>query len=120
MSTKTEAQLANEVLREMGVIDAGETLAAGNADFDRVVLAYEDKYAELSSAGLELTYWTMTAIPQSIFTILRDLVINEVQGSFGNPLSAADKAGQELIILRKLRRHTAIQRSGLPTKAEYF
>lgn len=120
MSTKTEAQLANEVLQEMGVIDAGETLSSGNSDFDRVVAAYENKYAELSAPGFELTYWTMTAIPQSIFTIVRDLVINEVQGSFGNPMPAADKAGQELIILRKLRRHTSVQASGLPVRAEYF
>lgn len=119
MSTKTEAQLALEVLQEMGIVDASETTPDSN-DSTKVIAAYENKYAELAAPGLELAYWTMTAIPQSIFTIIRDLVINEVQGAFGNPMSAADKDEQETIILRKLRRHVSIEKSGLPTPAEYF
>ena len=119
MATKTEAELAAAVLRELTVIDASED-PAGSDDETLVIDAYEDKYAELAAPGLELVYWTMTAIPQAIFTTIRDLIVNEVQGSFGNPLAPADKQAQEEIILRKLRRHVSVAKSGLPTTAEYF
>lgn len=119
MSTKTEAQLALEVLQEMGVVDASET-TPDSALSTRVINAYENKYAELAAPGLELTYWPMTTIPQAIFTILRDLIINEVSGTFGQPIPAAQKLQQEEIILMKLRRHVSLEKSDEPIVGEYF
>ncbi len=119
MSTKTEAQLATAVLRELTVVDASED-PTGSDDALYVISVYEDKYAEWASPGLELTYWSMTTIPAAIFNTIRDLIINEVAGTFGNPQPPAAKQQQEEYLLMKLRRHVAVGPSGVPLAADYF
>lgn len=114
--TKTTTELAEAVLREIGVIDATESPEAVDRDF--VIAAYGDKFEEL--ADRELAYWAKAAIPNAIFLTVRDLTINEVRGAFGEPMSAADKEAQEIIILRQLRRHTQVRASGHATAADYF
>ena len=118
MTTRTETELATAVLREMGVVDAEETPAT--VDITWVTSCYEDKFAELQSPGLELTYWLKTNIPQAVFNLLRDLIINEVQGSYGDPLPPDVKEQREILILKKLRRHVSVPSAGVPTMAEYF
>ena len=120
MSTKTKIELATHVLRSLGVIDASEEPDDTDADVLWVIDQYEYKYAELAAPGLELAYWSQDSIPQAIFGILSDLVANEVADSYGQPSDAATKQGSEEIILSKLRRHVSVERSGLPTQAEYF
>lgn len=119
MSTKTEAQLATAVLRELTVVDASED-PTGSDDALWVIGVYEDKFAEWASPGLELTYWSMTTIPAAIFNIIRDLIINEVVGTFGNPQPPAAKQQQEEYLLGKLRRHVSTESSGQPVQADYF
>jgi hypothetical protein len=115
---KTPAQLAESVLREIGVIDAVEAPSAEDSDY--VVAVYASKFAELAAPGLEFVYWSLAEIPEAVFLTLRDLVINEVSGAFGSPIAPADKDAQETIILRRLRRHVAIKPTGLATEAVYF
>ena len=114
--TKTTTELAEAVLRELGVFDATESPETIDQTF--VVAAYGDKYAELQDR--ELAYWSQTAIPTTIFLTVRDLTINEVRGAFGEPMSAMDKENQEIIILRQLRRHTQVRASGHATQTDYF
>ena len=114
--TKTTAELTAAVLRELGVIDATESPEGTDETF--VIAAYGSKFDELQDR--ELAYWAKTAIPNAIFLTVRDLTINEVRGAFGEPMSAADKEGQEIIILRQLRRHTQVRASGHAAQADYF
>lgn len=114
--TKTTAELAEAVLRELGAIDATEDPESVDETF--VIAAYGDKFAELQDR--ELAYWSQTAIPNAIFLVVRDLVINEVRGAFGEPMSAEQKEMQEIIILRQFRRHTQRRASGHATVADYF
>ncbi len=114
--TKTTTELAEAVLRELGVIDATESPESVDETF--VIDAYGAKFDELQDR--ELAYWTKTAIPRPIFLTIRDLVMNEVRGAFGEPMSAADKENQEIIILRQLRRHTQVRATGHPVEADYF
>ncbi len=118
MSTKTKAELAEAVLRHLTVIDATE-----NPDSDdeaHVIAAYENKFAEIRSHGFDLTYWKRDSIPSEVFLIMRDLIALEVMPAFGQPIAAAEKEGQELVILKRLRRHTSVQSSGKQTMADYF
>lgn len=114
--TSTTADLAEAVLRELGVIDATESPEATDETY--VIEAYNYKYDEL--VDRELAYWTKTAIPNQIFLSVRDLIINEVRGAFGEPMTAEQKEMQEIIILRQFRRHTQRRASGHVTAADYF
>lgn len=116
--SKTTTELADAVLRELGVVDAEET--PDTVDRNYVISAYTSKYAMLAAPGLELAYWSSSAIPEAIFLPLRDLIMLQVQGAFGEPMDPAEKDAREQALLRPLRRHTTVQGSGVPTKAAYF
>ena len=116
--SKTVTQLATAVLRELGVVDAAET--PDSEDLTYVEGVYRDKWEELSAHGTELTYWPYDTIPNPVFLVLRDLVMLEVMGAYGTPLPPGEKEAREVIILKKLRRHTSVQSSGRPAEADYF
>jgi hypothetical protein len=116
MSNKTQAELAIAVLRKLNVIDAAET--ADTEDSDYVIAEYVSKYEEL--ADRELNYWPLDAIPGAIFGAVRDLIINDVAGTFGQVQTAEDQAAREDVILKKLRRHMQKRSSGLPVFTRYF
>ena len=114
----TTTQLATAVLQRLGVLDATETAAA--TDVTYITDVWAAKWEELSAHGLELTYFSYDDIPNPVFLTLRDLMANEVRGEYGKPISASEKEQEEMIILRRLRRHVATQASGLPGQALYF
>lgn len=116
MSNKTQVNLAEAVLCEINEIDASET--PDSEDQTYVIGIYVSKYEEL--VDRELCYWPLDAIPGAIFIPIRDLVVNEIRGTFGEPQSPEDKLAREETILRKLRRHMYRRSSGLPVKAQYF
>jgi hypothetical protein len=116
MSNKTSSDLATAVLRELNAIDASET--PDTVDTDYVVEIYTSKYEELGDR--ELCYWPLDEIPGVVFITLRDLIINEVRGTFGEPQSPEDKLTRETAILRRLREHMQRRSSGLPVRATYF
>lgn len=114
----TVADLAQAVLRHLSVIDANETV--DSADESYISDVWAAKWEELSAHGNELTYFAYDDIPNPVFLIVRDLVALEVQSAYGKPVAPADKEAQETIILRRLRRHTQVQRSGNSVKATYY
>lgn len=118
--TKTTTELADAVLRELGVVDAEET--PDTVDRNYVVARYEDKFEELSAPGLDLTYWPVAAIPDAVFLILRNIMMMEVQGAFGEPLDPAEKEAREAALLRPLRRHVSRPATGVPAQSssDYF
>ena len=116
MSTKTSSQLSIEVLRSLGVIAADETPDALDSTY--VTGVYQDKYEELTD--LELTYWSVNDIPGPLFITLKDLVINEVRGAFGETQNPEDKEARDKVILQKVRRHMRKHSSALPVTADHF
>lgn len=116
--SKTAAQLAEAVLRELGIVDAGED--PDTEDETYVTDTYRSKWEELSAHGMELTYWPCDTIPNPVFLILRDLMMLEVMGAFGQPLPPGEKDAREQVILRRLRRHVSVQSSKRPVEADYF
>jgi hypothetical protein len=102
MSTKTPAELAEAVLKELVVIDITET--PDDEDADPVIEAYQLKYAEKARPGfgMETVWHKRDEIPEEIFLIWRDLIINEVKGSFGEPMSPQEKDANEIFIMKRL------------------
>ena len=114
----TTTQLATAVLRHIGVLDATES--ADSDDVTYVTGVWQAKWEEISGAGMEATYFPYDDIPNPVYLTVRDLVANEVKGAFGMPMSVQDKEAEEIVILRRLRRHIAQPATGLPGKATYF
>ena len=115
--SRTRSELATSVLRDMGVLDASETPSADDATL--VKAAYDDKYEEWQDENL--VYWQLDEIPNAVFLPIRDLIVNEVKGAFGQPTpSVAEKMAQEEALKMRLRRHVARSATGHRIKAEYF
>lgn len=114
--TRTQDELAEAVLRAMGVLDATET--ADSTDIDFVGDAYALKFHEL--ADREIAYWTVDAVPREVFLSVRDLIVNEVRGAYGDPIDPGAKAQAEVALLLQLRRHTQRRPSGHTAQAEYY
>lgn len=119
MRTKTE--LSTAALRKLKAVAADETPSATDALF--VENVYDDKLEEWRER--DVAYWENTGravaeIPNIVFPTLVLLMANEVQGDFGQPQKMEDQVAREDVILRRLRRHTAMPSSGEPTDVEYF
>lgn len=120
MALRTTAELAEAILRGLGVIDAEEDVPDEDEEF--IIDVYEAKHAELAAPGRELAYWTVDEIPAAVFLPLRNLMMMEVQGAYGEPIDPAEKEAREAILLRPFHRHTSIEKSGIPSQsaADFF
>ena len=113
---RTRSELVISVLREMGVLDASEEASAEDASHVKDV--YDDKLEHWIDE--EIAYWTSDEIPNALFIAIRDIMINEVSGTFGQPVPLETKQAREIALTSWLRRHAARHRTGLPVAAEYF
>lgn len=113
----TTTQLADAVLRELGVVAASET--PSTTDRTYVTDLWAAKWEELASHGHELVYFSPSEIPAPMFLVIRDLMMLEVQTAFGEPITPGEKEMQEQIILKRFRRHMQKQTSQTPVMADY-
>lgn len=119
--TYSSTDLAEHVLRKLRVVDAGEAQADIESELLSIVTTtYTAKWEELAAHGQELVYWPMNEIPRPVLLVLRDLIALEVQDHFGDPIKPEDKEAREVIILKRLRRHTSTQSSGRQTTATFY
>lgn len=114
--TRTRQELAIAVMRELGSLDASQTPTADDAAYIKGV--YDDKYEWWVDE--EQVYWEPDEIPKAIFLIVRDLIVNEVAGAFGNPQPPEERQARDEVLMARLRRHTARAPSGARTEAEYY
>lgn len=113
---RTRQELATSVMQEMGLLDAMGTPTAEDANLIKKV--YDDKLEHWRDE--ELVYWEADEIPNAIFIAIRDCMMLEVGGSFGQPSTAEEKQAREDLLLKRLRRHMARKPTGTRTMAEYF
>lgn len=119
MSTKTTTELAVAVLRYLSVLDATQDENDADADdITHVQDVYADKFAELSD--MELTYWAADEVPSAIFLAVRDLVANELRGTYGEVWPIQQKEADEIVILKRIRRHVHMRSSNLPVRAKFY
>lgn len=127
MAAKTRQELARDVLRQLGVVDALETPPAEHSAY--VEDAYGHKLAELRDKAL--CYWPNTSrssaeIPEAIYGALVDIMADDCADAFGvktEPVIDAD-TNKPMSLgargMRNLRRHISKRPSGEPTRAVYF
>ena len=113
---RTRSELVISVLREMGVLDASEEPSAEDAAHVKDV--YDDKLEHWIDE--EIAYWTSDEIPNAVFIAIRDIMINELGGTFGQPVPLETKQAREVMLTTRLRRHTARHSSGHRVPAEYY
>lgn len=116
--TKTTTQLADAVLYDLAVADAGET--PDTADRTICTDAYASIWEEMNGHGRSLIYWPQDEIPLPVFFIMRDLVRLEVQGAFGMPIPLGDRDVLRERILMRLYRHTEESETGLPVEFDAY
>lgn len=116
MTTRTEAELADNVLRDLGVLDALDTASSSDANY--VIGRYRSLYEEL--ADDQLAYWPVAEIPSVIFEALTQYVVLSVARPYGKMVSAVDLEEGLRVIRRRLRRHAGKKSSGLPAEIEYY
>lgn len=113
---RTRQELAVEVMRELGELGASEQPSAEDAAL--IKARYDDKLEQWRDD--DLVYWSADEIPNAIFLPIKDVIVNEVRGVFGEPVPPEEKILKEDILMRRIRRHIARNATGLPTRAEYF
>lgn len=118
MTTYTKAQLRNRVLRELGVLAAGETATAEDA---QVVEELIDTQHAMLARELFVD-WTTSTIPQNVYEPLAAIVAARGAGQFG----VTGPRLQELLALAvqgMADLHTQTQAqdySSAPIPANYF
>ncbi len=113
---RTRSELVTSVLREMGVLDASEEPSAEDATHIKAV--YDDKLEHWIDE--DVAYWSSDEIPNAVFIAVRDIMINEIGGAFGQPVPPETKQQREIMLENRLRRHAARHRSGVAIAADYF
>lgn len=108
-TTRTSADLAVQVAKNMNFLRPGEELSARTrASIDQ---QYANTFAEL--ADLEVAYWPLDEIPAAIFMRLSWLISIEVAPSFGvlpivlNALSQQNADAAREAVIGKLRDHVS-------------
>lgn len=112
-TTRTESELAKNVLLHWNIVAAEETPAASDSNY--VIKRYRDFYETM--AVNDETYWSVDAIPSAIFEPLTLMVALIVMAPFGKipagmtPAQFAESLDEGLRVLRRLLRRTTNVRS---------
>lgn len=114
MATRTQTELATEVMRHLGLLDASELPSADDREF--ISRVYADKAAELKDKGL--VYWPLNEIPAIAFTALKKLIAAEVAIAFGVTARLPDPTGE--LAERELRRQSAARSTGETVGGSFY
>jgi hypothetical protein len=120
--TKTTEDLATEVMRMNGWLDANET--PDSEDAAHITRAYEGFYADWIIR--DLVYWPVDAIPDEAFQHITRIIADAVAPAFGDkaPVEIDIETGQQVSMGHKgwlgLKRLTAKERTGMPAEGSYF
>lgn len=113
MANLTKAQLRNRVLQHLGVLAAGQSATAEDADL--VDEAIDAAWAKLRKFGL--MPFATSAIPEWAQQGLRDYVAAEVSPSFG---IQGDHETAKLLAERELGKQVAGYRHPIQIRTDYF
>lgn len=119
---KSKRELASEVLYRTGIFSRIQ--APPSEDVARVATVYDTKLEEWRDRNL--VYWPNTdletaEIPLPAFDLLVNLMINEIEDSYGlNRKPVIQKTQIEDALLMRLRRHTHKHSGVAPVQATYY
>ena len=121
-TTRTELELATNVLLHFNIIAAEETPSPTDSAY--VIGRYRDLFNEM--ALNDETYWNVDKVPAEIFEPLTQMVALTAEKAFGKaaampPAQYAASLDEGLRILRRrLRRTVNVRSAETPTYAEDF
>lgn len=121
-TTRTDLELATNVLLHLNVIAAEETPAPSDSNY--VIKRYNDLFNEMASN--DETYWTIDAVPSEIFEPITQMVALIVEKPFGKaaPMAPSDYAASLdeglRIMRRRLRRTVNVRSAETATHFEDF
>jgi len=121
-TTRTELELATNVLLHFNIIAAEESPSASDSTY--VIGRYRDLFNEMTLN--DETYWSIGQVPAEIFEPLTQMVALTVEKAFGKaaampPADYARSLDEGLRILRRrLRRTVNVRSAEMPTYAEDF
>lgn len=112
---RTKAQLSRAVLQRLVYSPDQEPSASDAATVED---RYDSKLLEWRGDGL--VYWQNTTrdaeeIPDRLFAVLTDLMVNEVREDFKRDNPPEQQMAREAMLLRRLRAHLAKKPSGEAT-----
>lgn len=117
MTTRTQSDLADAVMRDLGLLDAHETASAEDRAF--IVGRYQNILEEIRDD--ELVTWDADAIPYDVFEGMVGLMRIIVGPGYGIPGLVGEDLNQLLDgAKRRLRKRSMKRSSGQPTEVEYF
>lgn len=116
MATMTRSEMIDKVLQDIGVLAAGQS--ANAEDADKVGKAADGAWAELRTLGL--APFATSAIPEWAQSGFGDYVAADVKPSFGIPMSNQAKEAEQTAAERKLRRQLAGYRQLSSIPAKYY
>lgn len=117
MATRTTADLSLAVLENLGLISAGEGVAA--ADHEFISRRYANMLEEMRDE--RLVYWDFDAIPFEAFEGVVTLMSLVVEKSFGLPGLKGEEFNDALDgAKRRIRARVGKPASGQPTEVGYF
>lgn len=94
--TKTTTDLAEAVLKRLGVLAAGDTASAEDAN--DVKDYYADEFETLQTR--DIAFWDQATIPVSVFRPLTDYIAGKMAPDFGQARPDLQESGyRELLIL---------------------
>jgi len=118
---RTKSDLATEVMRLLGLLDANESPSSNDSTL--IENAYDDKWEELRLH--ERVYWDKGSIPNEVFRAMARIVAEDVAPIFGVQAQPEfDEGGRPVSMGTKglfdLKRVMAREASGVPTKTAFF
>lgn len=117
MTTYTRADMAERVLRDLGLVAAEEPVSA--ADLSFVEETIESVFGELSLVGIFLPNASEDSIPHEIYAALSKRIGLDVAPAFGL-VDAAQAEIAKPIAERRLRELSMAPATGAVAEATYF
>ena len=114
MASRTQQQLAEEVLLEIGRADLIDP-AQSSQDIEFVKSRYQALYQALE----EKAFWDIDAIPERVFVPMAKHVAFSVREAYGNP-NYTGVDDENRTPLQQVKAVAMVETSGFPTVGQYY
>jgi hypothetical protein len=115
--TKTQAEVADDVGRTLGLINEGAPALTGYQD-QRIDQWIDAIHLELEDA--EIAYWEKSAVPDVVSMTLAEYIASRCAHEFLSGQNLADKKALEGPSMRRLEKLTSRHWTGAPNSADRF
>jgi hypothetical protein len=116
VTTRTQADLAGDALRHLGLVGKGEPVDGEDSTY--VVRRYLELMEELKDH--RLAYWAANAIPINVYGAMTELLAIEIADSYGIMIGVQERETRARLARARLVRRISKEASGEPVQGSYF